>query len=126
MIGDVLTQLPLSALRRAVAISLGLALLWVVLALIRSGTTFHLAPALVAAVFPVAITADANERVSTRQLAVATLAGLAIALVATLILTLAGEMTGPSLLPFGGAVSESVVFAVAGAITGFGIGALRR
>jgi len=122
----VLTNIPISRFRRAASFSTGLAVLWIVLALIRTGTTFHLAPALVAVVFPVTFAYDSDGKASTRDLGVATLAGLGLALLGTLILTVAGELTGPSLLPFGGAVTESVVFAIAGAATGFVIGAVRR
>ena len=123
---QVLTNIPLSQFRRASSFSGGLAVLWVALALIRTGTTFHLAPALVAVVFPVTFAYDSDGKASTRDLALATLGGLGLALLGTLILTVAGELTGPSLLPFGGAVTEAVIFAIAGAATGFVIGALRR
>ena len=111
--------------RRAVSISVGLAVLWVVVAFLRSGTTFHLAPILVAAALPVAVAYDSRDQTSTQQLVLATVGGLAIALVATLILTLADEMTGPSLLPFGGAVTEAIVFFLIGATGGFAIATLR-
>ncbi len=120
-----LTNIPLSQFRRAASFSAGLAVLWVVLALVRTGTTFHLAPALVAVVFPVTYAYD-TDGASTRDIGLAALAGLGLALVGTLILTVAGELTGSSLLPFGGAVTEAVVFAFAGAATGFVIGAIRR
>ena len=97
-----LTKIRSFQFRRAVSISLGLALLWVVVALLRSGTTFHLAPILVAAAVPIAVAYDTRD------------------------LTLADEMTGPSLLPSGGAVTEAVVFSLTGAIGGFVIATLRR
>ena len=111
---------------RAVSISLGLAVLWVLVGFLRSGTTFHLAPILVAAALPVAVAYDSRDQTSTQDLVVAAVIGLAIALVATLILTLADEMTGPSLLPSGGAVTETIVFSLVGAIGGFVIAMLRR
>ncbi len=126
LLNIVLTKIRWFQFRRAVSISLGLALLWVVVALLRSGTTFHLAPILVAAALPVAVAYDSRDQTSTQRLALATVVGLAIALVATLILTLADEMTGPSLLPSGGAVTEAVVFSLVGAIGGFVIAMLRR
>ena len=100
--------------------------MWVVVALVRSGTTFHLAPILVAAALPVAVAYDTRDQTSTQDLVLATVVGLAIALVATLILTLADEMTGPSLLPSGGAITEAVVFSLVGALGGFVIAMLRR
>jgi len=122
----VLTKIRSFQFRRAVSISLGLSVLWVVVALVRSGTTFHLAPILVAAALPVAVAYDTRDQTSTQQLVLATVGGLAMALVATLILTLADEMTGPSLLPSGGAAMEAVVFSLTGAIGGFVIAMLRR
>lgn len=121
----VLTNIPTSQLRRPVIISTGLALLWIVVALVRDGSTFHLAPALVAVVSPVVFAFDTEDEVSTRDAAFVAFAGLAVALVATLILTRADQLTGPSLLPFGGAVTESVVLAVVGAVAGFVIALLQ-
>jgi hypothetical protein len=118
----VLTNLQSSRVRRAASISIGLAVLWIFVAFVRSGLTFHLAPILVAATFPVVYAFDSDDPISARDLVPPTVAGLAISLLATLILAVAGEMTGPSLLPFGGAATEAVVFSLAGAIGGFGIG----
>lgn len=120
-----LTNIPLSEFRRAATYSAGLAVLWVVLGFIRAGTTFHLAPALVAVVLPVVFAYDTDES-STQDMGLAALGGLAVALVGTLILAAAGQMTGPSLLPFGGAVTESVIFAIAGAAAGFIIATIRQ
>ncbi|MCH7845482.1 MAG: hypothetical protein IH850_06580 [Acidobacteria bacterium] len=122
----VLTKIRSFQFRRAVSISLGLALLWVVVALLRSGTTFHLAPILVAAAVPIAVAYDTRDQTSTQDLVVAAVIGLVLALLATLILTLADKMTGPSLLPSGGAVTEAVVFSLTGAIGGLIIATLRR
>jgi len=80
----------------------------------------------VAAALPVAVAYDTRDQTSTQQLVLATVGGLAMALVATLILTLTDEMTGPSLLPSGGAAMEAVVFSLTGAIGGFVIAMLRR
>ena len=121
-----LTTIRSSRYRRAASIALGFAALWIVFAFIRSGTTFHLAPVLVAATVSVVFAYDARDRVTTAELAIASLAGLAIALLTTLVLALVDQMTGPSLLPFGGGVTESVIFAAVGAIAGFGIGVVLR
>ncbi len=126
LVNTVLTKIPTSQFRRAASMSLGLAALWVGLAFLRSGSTFHLAPILVAGAFPVVLALDAQDQISTRHLALAAMAGLAASLGATLLLTVADEMTGVSLLPFGGAVTEAVIFSLAGAIGGFAIGALLR
>lgn len=123
--GIVLTNISISRFQRPLIFSAGLALLWIAVAFIRDGATFHLAPALVAVIPPVVFAYETEGEISTRDLALATLAGLAVALAATLILSVAGQLTGPSLLPFGGAVIESVVFAAAGAAVGFVIAVLR-
>ncbi|MFQ5554364.1 MAG: hypothetical protein ACE5GC_03195 [Acidimicrobiia bacterium] len=121
-----LTRIPPTHVRRGVSISIGLAVLWVVVALLRSGTTFHLAPLLVAGALPVVVAFDLEDRISAQHLVLPTVIGLAGALAATALLTLVDEMQGPSLLPFGGAVTEAVLFSVAGAVGGLVIGALRR
>ena len=126
LLSIVLTKIRSLQFRRAVSISVGLALLWVVVAFIRSGATFHLAPILVAAAVPVAVSYDSRDNVSTLRLALASMIGLAISLVATLILTAADMMAGPSLLPSGGAVTEAVVFSLVGALGGFVVATLRR
>jgi hypothetical protein len=94
----------------------GLAVLWLVLALITSTTTYHLAPPLVAAT-PVVV--DAWERPSsTTGHALRAVLGFALVLIITGILSVSGNLDGPSLLPVGGAVLESVVFAIAGGVIG--------
>ncbi|MFV1961247.1 MAG: hypothetical protein ACC658_05380 [Acidimicrobiia bacterium] len=97
----------------------GLAVLWLVLALITSTTTYHLAPPLVAAT-PVVV--DAWERPTTGH-ALRAVLGVALALIITGILSVSGNLDGPSLLPVGGAALESVVFAIAGGVIGL-IGAV--
>lgn len=95
----------------------GLAALWLILAVISPGTTYHLAPLLVAATPPVAeVTKNPGESASPGR---ATAVGGGLALLVALLLWIAGALEGPSLLPLGGAVLESVVFAVAGAIGGW-------
>lgn len=121
-----LSTIQSSQYRRAVLSSVGLAVLWIVVAFIRSGATFHLAPILVAASLPILAAYDSEDRITITELTIASVAGLTIALLATLLLTVADQLTGPSLLPFGGAVTESVVFAIGGAVAGFGIGLLQR
>ena len=78
-----LTNLQSSQLRRAASISIGLAVLWIFVAFVRSGLTFHLAPILVAATFPIVYAFDAEDPISARDLVPPTVAGLAIALVTT-------------------------------------------
>ena len=97
-----------------------LAALWVLLAWLNPDVTYHLAPILVAGAFPVGHRLRVGQPLTPVQ-GVATFIGSLINLgVATGILTWAGKLEGPSLLPTGGAVLESVVFGVgAGAVAAF-------
>lgn len=85
--------------------------LWVVLAVARPSTTFHLAPLIVTA-WPAV-----GEREPKRAAAMA-VTGLLIAGATILVLSITGMLQGPSLLPWGGSALESVVAATAGAVIG--------
>lgn len=94
----------------------GFTALWLLLALISSTTTYHLAPLIVAGTPQIV---DSLERgSSTVRLVILSAVGLALALVTTGILSASGNLEGPSLLPTGGAVLESVVFAAMGSLLG--------
>jgi len=100
---------------------LGLAVLWAVLAGISPTTTYHLAPLIVASAPAIVDSLQGNRSMVRFVLNAAV--GLAMALTVTGILSASGVLDGPSLLPTGGAVMESVVFAVAGGVVGL-VGAL--
>jgi hypothetical protein len=101
-------------IRRALLLEAALATLWVVMAIVREGVTFHLAPLIVVAAPTLAARTDQEVKPGvTRRLA---LVGLAGALGVTLLLTVLGRLEGPSLLPFGGAATEAVVFSAVGAV----------
>jgi hypothetical protein len=106
--------------RRALLLALLLAALWAVMAILRSDVTYHLAPLLIAAVPGLAASADRPPRrsVATRLAGL----GLAAALGVTLLLSSLGRLDGPSLLPFGGAATESVLFAVVGGVAAWAFG----
>ena len=115
-------QRPLAGFALAVA---GVIALWVILALVRDGTTFHLAPLIVAGALPVMAGLDPDhERSATATAALAIVGGIA-ALGTTAGLAAADAMAGPSLLPFGGAATESVVFSLVGVVGGFLFAAAR-
>lgn len=101
---------------KAIGYSLGFALLWAVLAVVRPSTTFHLAPLLVAAAVPTVyrMQGGRSRPVALRLAA----AGVGIAVVITFVLGVAGLLDGPSLLPFGGAVDESLLGAAVGGALG--------
>lgn len=113
-----------ATLRRAYGYAGALAVIWLVAASLRPSTTYHLAPLLVAAAVPFVVAADARAPTA-RRLIGAAAGGGTLALVVTGVLTVAGRLEGPSLLPFGGAVTESVVFALVGAAVGLGAAAAR-
>lgn len=97
--------------------AVGLAVLWGVLAAFSPETTYHLAPFLVAGAPPILDAADEAGGHPSRAAALAA-TGTLIALVGTGILAAAGLLQGPSLLPTGGAVLESVAFSITGGVVG--------
>ena len=90
--------------------SIAAAIVWIVLASNNPTLTYHFAPAIVAAAWP--LVQEASER---RDAAVAGVGALAIALGATIALAIADSLRGPDLVGGHAATAESVVFAVAGA-----------
>ncbi len=111
------------ALRRAVTYGAFLAAIWAAAAVLRPATTYHLAPLLIAATLPVAVRFD-NPDVRLRTVGTMAALGAVLALLVTALLVVADWLRGPSLLPFGGAVAESVVFAFVGAVGGFALSLL--
>lgn len=103
---------------------LGLAVLWLVLGLISDGTTYHLAPLLVAGL-PTFLYALEDPTPLLRRSAGLTVLGTSAALVVTFVLVSTRNLGGPSLLPLGGAAAESVIFALVGAFGGLTVGLLR-
>ena len=111
--------------RRFVVLAAGMAALWTVLAIARTGVTYDLAPLIVAAV--PAAAAGFEKRAARADLARLAVGGGTLALGVTLLLSAVGRLTGPSLLPFGGAAAEAVIFSVVGAAGGWlAGGGLRR
>ena len=106
--------------RRALLLAAGLATLWAALAIAREGVTYHLAPLIVAAVPGIAGCSGQTiqRNVATRLAAV----GLAGSLGVSLLLRILGRLEGPSLLPFGDATAEAVVFSGVGAVAGWLVG----
>ena len=96
---------------------LGLTILWVGLASANPTITYHLAPALVAIAAPVG--AALNGRLKPPTAVAASAIGLVLTYGATVGLGVTDRLTGPSLLPSGGAVVEAFVFGAIGAVAGF-------
>jgi predicted aminopeptidase len=94
-------------------------LLWAVLAAVRPGTTFHLAPLLVAGAVPwLQRVEDRPARLAAYRLAAV---GIGIAVGTSVLLAIAGWLDGPTLLPFGGALEESLVGAIIGGLAGLAV-----
>ncbi|MDF1597209.1 MAG: hypothetical protein P1T08_14110 [Acidimicrobiia bacterium] len=110
--------------RLPVVTGVGLAALWLVLGVISDGTTYHLAPLLVAGL-PASLYALENPTPLLRRSAGLAGLGTSAALVVTFVLAVTGNLGGPSLLPFGGAVTESVIFVLVGVAGGLAVGFLR-
>jgi hypothetical protein len=113
-----------TATRTPLLIGAGLAALWLALGLVSNGTTYHLAPLLVAAIPATLAALDGPGLVPGRLIGLVGL-GAVGALAATALLSATGNLDGPSLLPFGGAAVESVVFAGLGALTALVVGFVR-
>lgn len=95
---------------RAFLPAAGLSLVWIILAALTPGTTFHLAPAIVAAAPSIrALSARPSHAMAGMLLAMAISVGLAFS----------GRLEGPTLLPAGGALAESILMAVAGGLAGW-------
>jgi hypothetical protein len=107
-------------LRRALIWSVALAGLWVVVALIRPTSTFHLAPFLIAASPPVLYTLDGGPPTNWATVLRLAAGGMALALAATLLVAVVGAMQGPAFEGFSGPLVEAVVFTVAGTAVGIG------
>ena len=100
-----------------------LAVVWLVAAAVRPALTFHLAPVLIAGSVPLLLANDGAT--SQRFVVFGAFSGFALALGTTVVISTAGWMQGPSLLPFGGPAVEALVFAVGGAVLG-GVSAMMR
>jgi len=105
---------------RTLLVAVALAVLWAILAISRDGVTYHLAPLLVAGVPAAGLGIERKSPV--RLLAYGAVVGAALALAVTFLLAAIGKLEGPSLLPFGGAAAEAVIFSGVGAAAGLAIG----
>lgn len=108
-------------IRPAVLTGFGLGLLWLVLGIATGGTTYHLGPLLVAGVPALIYGLESSAPTIGRVLSLVA-GGLVLALSITVALAAAGKLGGPSLLPFGGAATEAVLFAFLGGTGGALIG----
>jgi len=113
-------------LRRRLLWPAGLALLWVVLAIIWPATTYHLAPLLIAAVPLVLVAFDQPESIGLRSAIMLTLFGVALAVGAAILLEVLGKLQGPAFDPFSSPFTEALAAAVAGAVIGLVVAFFRK
>ena len=111
--------------RRAVGWGAALAVLWFVVVILRSETTLHLAPFLVAGTPPVLNALDGAAAPDRRSVVIAAGAGLVISVATAAILIVSGNLDGPAIEPFGSVLVETLVLAVTGAAVGLLIGLVR-
>ncbi len=94
--------------------TMGIAIVWVVAAVLRTDTTLHLGPLLLPLV-PAILGRDARHPL---QL---TLAGIGIGAATIALLFLTGNLNGPGLGSFPDALAESIVLLAVGGVIGLGI-----
>ncbi len=109
------------SLARAATWSGAVAALWVVLAIARPETTFHLAPLLAAAAGPAVLRFDGGTALPFRQAAAATAIATAIASGTTILLAVVDALEGPALVG-GSALGESLLAVASGSALGLVVG----
>lgn len=107
-------------LRRAIMWGVVLAGLWVLVAVARPATTFHLAPLLIAATPPILLVLDDRSSPSQGTVARVALVAAAIAAATTIAVAAAGAMDGPAFGAFGSPLTEAIIFTALGGMFGFG------
>jgi hypothetical protein len=85
------------------------AALWLIVAFVRPDTTLHLGPLLVPLI-PAILSRGTDHAIRS------TLAGIAMAGIALVILAASGNLSGPALGPFPDALTESLVFLAIGSV----------
>lgn len=116
------TETPDTAIRsRAILYTIGFTALWMGLAIWRDGLTYHLAPILIPLI-PAFIFRGAVEGGHRASAAVPIGLGGSMAVGGSLVLAALDRMNGPSLLPFGDALVESLIFSVLGLVAALIVG----
>lgn len=109
-------------IRRSLVWGVLLAALWVIVALVRPGTTFHLAPFLVAAAPPVLLVLDEGTSAGRGSVLRIGAISTALALGSALLLLAIGAMEGPAFEVFPSPLVEALAFTAVGAVGGIGYG----
>lgn len=108
--------------RVEVPFTVALATGWVVLALTVPSTTYHFAPSMVAASWPVAQRLRAGRRLRPSRIALVNVGGMALVGASTAALDSVGALSGPTFAGTPGALGETLVMAGLGVLVGNGFG----
>ncbi|NQV07309.1 hypothetical protein HQ535_12235 [bacterium] len=117
----------MNRLIRPAAYGAGLTVLWLGLAWLNDGITYHLAPLLVSLVVPVGVSFDRDAGRS--HVLIGSAVGVGLVLAATGVLGALDRLGGPTIRPFDSVPIETILLAVGGAVVGFvlaGINLARR
>lgn len=104
------------SLSRALLLSAGVGLVWIVLAWRSPTLTYHFAPLIGGVVGPLSLRTQGRAEASLAQRAAGAVLGLMLAV--TLLLEVAGRQEGPNFLEVGPAWPEAVLFAAIGVVIG--------
>lgn len=91
---------------------------WAMLAMNVADTTYHFAPMIVAAAWPMARRLRARRRLSVLAIVVTAGGGTVLALITTAALAVAGALTGPTFFGTEGAVGETLIMVGVGSALG--------
>lgn len=103
------------------AVTLTLAAIWFVLAASNPTTTYHFAPALVTAAWPVGRRLRAGRGLPIHTALVTTAGSTLLALATTTLLATFGTLVGPTLVGTTGALTEMLISTAVGAVAGIGL-----
>jgi glutaredoxin len=115
---DAATRLAQAAWWGGAVLSVAAALVWFLLATTHPGTTYHVAPVLVAAAWPITRRWHTRAALSGRAAAATALGGAAVGLAATALLAVRHAMSGPTLTGSGTALTETLVAVAVGTVVG--------
>lgn len=112
---------PYGPLLAATVAGVVFAAIWVLLAAVRPGVTFHLAPLIVAAAVPVTHRLTVGRSARPVEAAVGAVVGAGLAALTLAGLSVAGLLEGPALAPFDSVAAESLVAISLGVLAGLAV-----
>jgi len=114
-----------TGVRTAALWSAFFAVIWVAVAILRPGMTFHLAPFLVAAAPPILFAMESGSRDDRNRLPAIGAIGAAVTVGTALFVSAIGAMEGPAFELFSTPMVEVLVFTAVGTVIVLGIGWVR-